>query len=248
MNHYICVNNYLKLRNKMKVLYLITISALLLFGCKSEQDKDLTEEEVQKNEAHIATVIEKIPAKGYTYLQVSENKNDYWIAVPTLEIEIGETVYFSKFMVMEDFRSDNIDKSFDRILFVEDARKSPTPDEMKKIHSEATSTDKQEIKVEPLKDGKTIQQVYSDKSALNGKVVKVKGQVTKFNKQIMKRNWIHIQDGTGSENEFDLVITSDTDVQVGDIIIAEGKVAVDKDFGAGYFFHVMIEDAQLNKE
>jgi hypothetical protein len=219
-----------------------------LFSCKSEPDQDLTEEDVLKSEPHIATVIDKIPAKGYTYLQVSESKNDYWIAVPTMEIEIGETVYFSKFMVMEDFRSDNIDKSFDEILFVEDARKSPTPDEMKNIHSGATSTEKQEIKVEPLKDGKTVQQVYADKSALNGNIVKVKGQVTKFNKQIMKRNWIHIQDGTGSEKEFDLVITTNTDVQVGDIIVAEGKVAVDKDFGAGYFFPVMIEDAQIEKE
>ena len=232
----------------MKAIYLIVISAVILFGCKSEQDQDLTEKDVLKSEPHIAKVIDKIPAKGYTYLQVSESKNDYWIAVPTMEIEIGETVYFSKFMVMEDFRSDNIDKSFDEILFVEDARKSPTPDEMKNIHSGATSTEKQEIKVEPLKDGKTVQQLYSDKSALNGKVVKVKGQVTKFNKQIMKRNWIHIQDGTGNENEFDLVITSNTDVQVGDIIVAEGKVAVDKDFGAGYFFPVMIEDAQIKKE
>ncbi len=232
----------------MKTIYLILISVFILFGCKSEQTEDLKEEDVIKSEAHIGKVIDKIPAKAYTYLQVSENKNDYWIAVPTMEIEIGETVYFSRFMVMEDFRSDNIDKSFDEILFVEDARKSPTPDEMKKIHSGATSTDKQEIKVEPLKDGKTIQQVYVDKSTLNGKVVKVKGQVTKFNKQIMKRNWIHIQDGTGSETEFDLVITTNTDVQVGDIIIAEGKIAVDKDFGAGYYFPVMIEDAQIEKE
>ena len=232
----------------MKAIYLILISALILFSCKSEQNQDVNAEDVQKSEAHIGKVIDKIPAKGYTYLQVSENKNDYWIAVPTMEIEIGETVYFSKFMVMEDFSSENIDKSFDEILFVEDARKSPTPDEMKNIHSGATSTEKQEIKVEPLEDGITVQQLYNDKSTLNGKVVKVKGQVTKFNKQIMKRNWIHIQDGTGTENEFDLVITSNTDVQVGDIIVAEGKVAVDKDFGAGYFFPVMIEEAQVEVE
>jgi hypothetical protein len=232
----------------MKAIYLILIFGLIFFGCKSEQNQDLNEADVQKNEAHIGKVIDKIPAKGYTYLQVSENKNDYWIAVPTMEIEIGETVYFSRFMVMEDFRSDNIDKSFDQILFVEDARKSPTPDEMKKIHAGTTSTEKQEIKVEPLKDGKTIQQIYSDKSALTGTIVKVKGQVTKFNKQIMKRNWIHIQDGTGTENEFDLVITTNTEVQVGEIIIAEGKVAVDKDFGAGYFFPVMIEDALIEKK
>lgn len=232
----------------MKVIYLLIITSLILFSCGGEQNKDLDEADVQKNEPHIAKVIDKIPAKGYTYLQVSENKKDYWIAVPTMEIEAGETVYFSKFMIMEDFRSDNINKSFDQILFVEDARKSPTPNEMKNIHSGATAIEKQKVNIEPLKDGMSIQQIYSGKSDLKGKVVKVKGQVVKFNKQIMKRNWIHIQDGTGTENEFDLVVTSDTDVKVGDVIIAEGKVSVDKDFGAGYFFPVIIEDAQVQKE
>lgn len=232
----------------MKVLSLILISFMILFGCANEEKQELTEQEAMKNEPHIGKVIDKIPAKGYTYLQVTENKNDFWIAVPTMEIEIGETVYFSRYMVMEDFRSDNIDKSFDQILFVEDARKSPTPDEMKKIHSGVQTTEKQEIKIEPLSDGKTIQQIYADKSALNGEVVKVRGKVVKFNKQIMKRNWIHIQDGTGNENEFDLVMTSNEDVQVGNIITAEGKVVIDKDFGAGYFFPVIIEDVKIEKE
>jgi len=232
----------------MKLLALILISFMILFGCANEEKQELTEQEAMKSEPHIGKVIDKIPAKGYTYLQVTENKKDFWIAVPTMEIEIGETVYFSKYMVMEDFRSDNIDKSFDQILFVEDARKSPTPDEMKKIHSGVQTTEKQEIKIEPLSDGKTIQQIYADKSSLNGEVVKVRGKVVKFNKQIMKRNWIHIQDGTGGENEFDLVMTSNEEVQVGDIITAEGKVVIDKDFGAGYFFPVMIEDVKIEKE
>jgi len=232
----------------MKVLSLILISFMILFGCANEEKQELTEQEAMKNEPHIGKVIDKISAKGYTYLQVTENKNDFWIAVPTMEIEIGETVYFSRYMVMEDFRSDNIDKSFDQILFVEDARKSPTPDEMKKIHSGVQSTEKQEIKIEPLSDGKTVQQIYADKSSLNGELVKVKGKVVKFNKQIMKRNWIHIQDGTGSAEEFDLVLTSDDEVKVGDVIVAEGKVAVDKDFGAGYFFPVIIENVKIYKE
>jgi hypothetical protein len=232
----------------MKVLSIIVISLMLLLGCANEEKQDLNEMDSLKNESHIAKVIEKIPAKGYTYLQVTENKKDYWIAIPAMDIEIGETVYFSRFMIMEDFRSDNIDKSFDKILFVEDARKSPTPDEMKKIHSGVLTGEKQDVKIEPLQDGKTIQQIFSEKSSLNGEVVKVKGQVVKFNKQIMKRNWIHIQDGTGSADEFDLVLTSDDEVKVGDIIVAEGKVAVDKDFGAGYFFPVIIEDANIDKE
>ena len=131
----------------MKAIYLVLVYIFMIFGCSTDQNQDLSEAEIQKNEPHIAKVKEVITAGGYNYLQVTENKNDYWIAVPTMEVEVGETVYFSKFMVMEDFHSDNVDKTFDKILFVEDARKSTTPDEMKKIHSGAASTEKQQINI-----------------------------------------------------------------------------------------------------
>lgn len=232
----------------MKSLYISLISLFLIVSCSQEESHDLNEMEVVKSEPHIAKVVDKIPSNNYLYLQVIENKETFWIAVPAMEIETGETVYFSKYMIMSDFKSENIERTFETILFVEDARKSATPDEMKKIHSGATSVEKQNIKIEPLANGKTIQQIYTDKSSLNGKMVMTKGKVVKFNKQIMKRNWIHIQDGTGDENSFDLVVTTNDEVQVGDIIAAEGKLSVDKDFGAGYFFSVIIEDAKIEKE
>ena len=231
----------------MKALYLILISLFFIVSCSEEETKDINEMDALKSEPHIAKVVEKIPSNNYLYLQVSENKETYWIAVPAMDIDPGETIYFSKYMVMNDFKSDNIDRTFDNVLFVEDARKSATPDEMKKIHSGATSVEKQDINIEPLAEGKTIQQIYADKSSLNGQMVVTKGKVVKFNKQIMKRNWIHIQDGTGDENSYDLVITTDDEVKVGDVITAEGKIAVDKDFGAGYFFPVIIEEAKIEK-
>ena len=232
----------------MKALYSILALLLFLLACTSEDDKNISDMDDLKNEPHIAKVIEKIEVKGYNYLQVSENKEDYWIAVPTMDIKVGETVYFSKFMVMKDFRSETIDRTFDNILFIEDARKSATPEEMKNIHSGSTSAEKQDVSIEPLSDGFTIERIFEDKSSLNGKTVKVKGKVVKYNHQIMKRNWIHIQDGTGTEKEYDLVITSQDEVKVGDTIVAEGKFVTDKDFGAGYFFSVVIEDAKISKE
>jgi hypothetical protein len=229
----------------MKALYLILISLFFVVTCTEEETKDINELDELKSEPHIAKVVEKIPSNNYLYLQVSENRETFWIAVPAMEIETGETIYFSKYMVMSDFKSENIERTFDTILFVEDARKSSTPDEMKKIHSGAIPVEKQDVKIEPLVEGKTIEQIYADKSSLNGTMVTIRGKVIKFNKQIMKRNWIHIQDGTGDENSFDLVITTNDEVKVGDVITVEGKIAVDKDFGAGYFFPVIIEDAKI---
>lgn len=234
----------------MKLLKLVLIPAfiLILIACSEDESQNMDETEDLKTEPHIARVVEKISASGYLYLQVSENKESFWIAVPAMEIETDETIYFSKYMVMKDFKSESIDRTFDELLFVEDARKSSAPDEMKKIHSGAMNIERKEINIKPITDGKTVAQVYQEKSELNGKTVKVKGEVVKFNKQIMKRNWIHIQDGTGDENSYDLAITSQDDVQVGDLVIVSGKLAVDKNFGSGYFFPVIIEEAKVEKE
>ena len=231
----------------MKVLFLILITLLFVVACSEEKNENLNDLDAIKSEPHIAKVVDKIEVNNYKYLQVSENKKNYWIAVPTMPIEVGETVYFSKYTVMSDFKSSTIDRTFDEILFVDDARKSPTPNEMKKIHTDALTLDKENVKVEPASDGKTIAQIFSQKSELKGQMVKVRGKVVKFNKQIMNRNWIHIQDGTGTEKDYDLVLTSNDDVKVGDVITAEGKLAVDKDFGSGYFFPVIIEEVKIEK-
>ncbi len=232
----------------MKLILTLFVGSILLFAsCNSEeeiQNDNSTTEEI-KNEAHIARVVDIINTNNYTYLQVSENKNTFWIAVPTMEIEIGETVYFSKYMEMKNFKSESIDKTFSSILFVDDARKSSTPDHMKQVHSGAMTVPKQNVNIEHLDEGYTVEQIYKNKDKLNGKSVEIKGKVIKYNPQIMNRNWIHIQDGTGTENDYDLVVTSSDQVKVGDVIVVEGMVTTDKDFGAGYYFPVIVENASI---
>jgi uncharacterized protein YerC len=165
-----------------------------------------------------------------------------------MKIENGESVYFSQYMEMKDFKSETLNRTFESVLFVNDASKSMNKMNMKNPHSEVQSIDKQTASVETLKDGKTIADIYKNKQSLNDKTVKVKGKVVKFNSGIMNRNWVHIQDGTDNNGDFDLLITSDETVKVGDIIIAEGKLAIDKDFGAGYFYAVVLENAKVTKQ
>jgi hypothetical protein len=97
-------------------------------------------------------------------------------------------------------------------------------------------------------DGKSIAEIYSDKSKLSGKKVKVRGRVVKYNGDIMGKNWIHIQDGTGSAGSNDLAVTSTAGTKVGDLILVNGTVAINKDFGGGYKYSVILEDAQLTVE
>jgi hypothetical protein len=58
---------------------------------------------------------------------------------------------------------------------------------------------------------------------------------------IMGRNWVHIQDESGAE--FDLTITTNEQIQLGQMVNMEGVLAVNKDFGAGYFYKVIVENA-----
>ena len=111
-------------------------------------------------------------------------------------------------------------------------------------HQGKVITAKADVKVEPCADCITIGKLLADKKTYAGKVVKVKGQVTKYNSGIMGKNWVHIQDGTEFEDSFDLTVTTSGTAAMGQIITFEGKISLDKDFGYGYAYSVMMEDAQ----
>lgn len=93
----------------------------------------------------------------------------------------------------------------------------------------------------------TIAELYAQRAALAGKAVRVRGQVTKFNAEIMGRNWVHLQDGSGSSerDDFDLTVTTKDTAQPGQVVLVQGLVQQDRDFGAGYRYTVILEDATL---
>ncbi|MEN8140918.1 MAG: DNA-binding protein [Thermodesulfobacteriota bacterium] len=107
----------------------------------------------------------------------------------------------------------------------------------------------QEIKVEKVAGGYSIGEIFSQAAQLNGKKVKVRGQVVKATPQIMGTNWLHLQDGSGDpmQNSHDLVVTSGAMAEVGKVIVVEGTMAANKDFGAGYFYKAIIEQAEIKK-
>ena len=237
----------------MRGIFLVVISfftILLYTGC-GEKEQPQVQNQNQMNDAgtsnqvHVVQVEEKMDASSYSYLKVNENGNSYWIAVPTMDVKPGEKIYFSKSMEMKDFKSETLGKTFESVLFVDDASKDAMGQDVASPHSKISTGKDVSIKVEPLKDGYSIEQIYSKKSSLVDKVVKVKGVVVKINKDIMNTNWIHIQDGTGKDGTHDLLVTSDTVPEIGQTIIAEGKVISDKDFGAGYFYSVLLENSKI---
>ena len=110
-------------------------------------------------------------------------------------------------------------------------------------HTGKVVTSKIDVKIEPCADCVTIGKLLENSKSYEGKVIRVKGQVTKYNGGILGKNWIHIQDGTEYGEGFDLTITTDIAAQVGETVTFEGKIALDKDFGYGYAYDVIMEDA-----
>ncbi|MDZ7740998.1 MAG: hypothetical protein U5Q03_04425 [Bacteroidota bacterium] len=161
---------------------------------------------------------------------------------------------FTEGMMMKDFESKQLGKTFDSVMFIQEfsakplnQRKMPPQGD---AHEHTKSMKNQNISVETAEGGISIEELYRNTENYNGEKVTVRGQVVKINNNIMKRNWIHIQDGSGYDGNYDLTITSTLPVsfKVGDIITFEGVISTDKDFGAGYVYDVIMEGAGIVKE
>jgi len=92
---------------------------------------------------------------------------------------------------------------------------------------------------------KTVEAVHLEKTQLKGKQVSVKGKVTKVNNGIMKRNFLHVQDGSGEKDTNDLIVTSSETASVGDQVIVTGTVVLDTDFGFGYKYPLLVEKSSI---
>jgi len=97
--------------------------------------------------------------------------------------------------------------------------------------------------------GKTVEEVYKEKDALaNGKVV-VRGKVVKVNPDIMGKNWLHVRDGSGGDGTNDLTVTTaGTLPDVGEVVVVSGTLVLDQDFGMGYQYPVIVQDAEITIE
>jgi len=104
--------------------------------------------------------------------------------------------------------------------------------------------------IKPAEGGQTIKQIYAGQAKLAGTTISVRGKVVKYNSMILGKNWLHLQDGTGSaaNDNNDLTVTTDASAAVGDTVLVSGKVSTNRDFGAGYKYSVMIEDAKVTVE
>jgi hypothetical protein len=234
----------------MKLISIISILiiTLLISACKKEEEQVQTETPMA--EAGHKIVVEEVTQAGsYTYIKAKEGEQSYWLAVTKRDVEEGSTLYFQRGMEMKNFESKDLNRTFESILFVDQISDKPFEAagvaEVTDAHKRAKSSEKLSISVPPAQNGISIGELYADKSDYKDQMAIISGKVTKFNAGIMGRNWVHIQDGSEANGKFDLTITTKENVTVGDVVTFSGTISLDKDFGAGYAYEVIMENATI---
>jgi hypothetical protein len=195
-------------------------------------------------------VMEVKDVDSYTYLRLKTRDGETWAAVSTAAVKKGATVSIENAMVMNNFESKTLKKTFPTIVFGTLGGAAAGQSTLGSKMAMATVADAGPVKVAKASGANAyvVADVVSKSVQLKDKPVKVNGQVVKYNAGIMGKNWIHLRDGSGTpaKNDNDILVTTAATAKVGDLVTVSGVVRNDKDFGAGYSYKVLIEDATLN--
>ena len=228
-----------------------------LFGTyiisSSHSAQKSTAEELQQNlpstiDGRITDIID-VPS--YTYVEVETGNDKAWAAVPTTSVSIGDEVSFSAATPMEKFYSRTLDREFAVIYFVDRFITDAGITTMSTAAAAAHGQLSQEAAVVPVNEinkvdgGNTIAEIHARKGELDGNTIRVRGQVTRFTANVLEVNWVHIRDSSGAAN---LTVTTDATVAINDVVIVEGKLGLDRDYGYGYVYPVILQDARITKE
>ncbi len=233
-------------------------------------------------------VLEVQDVPSYTYLRLKTQNGETWAAIVTTPIKPGAKVTIENAIVMTNFESKTLKKTFPMIVFGSLAGAAGSaPSQLGMYNSGAsamsgaatggpavmgeaasgTSTTGHALgtayatipgkKLETINDvhipkakggnAKTVEEVVKNRVALKGKTVVVRGKVVKYNAGILGKNWVHLRDGSGSatDQSDDILVTTANETKLDAIVTAKGVVHNDEDFGAGYAYKVLIEEATL---
>jgi hypothetical protein len=192
---------------------------------------------------------------------IKTDQDERWVAVPKTAVLVDDVVQTQQGMPMSNFESKTLNRTFDLIYFAGGLQNLSAPAAaavesgaaLPPNHPTTDTTVKipaADIKVAELTPGQDIAYVYANKDSLAGQKISLRGEVVKYNANILGTNFIHIQDGSGdvADGSNDLIVTSTTETAVGETIVLTGTLVLDKDFGAGYTYPVLMDDASITAD
>ena len=230
----------------MSILKTLGIDCALLFSVTIASAND-------ENDGK-GTVSETMTSGGYVYVRLEEDGN--WVASTPIPVVVGDKVTYTGGMMMKDFTSRTLNRSFEYILFASkievinevnaDAHSTAVND-MHAVAKTAAAIAPQPGEIPTLKGGKSIADVHAGSEQLIDQQVSLRARVMKASMNIMGRNWITLQDGTGTAPNDRLIATTSEVVAIGDLVTVTGVVHTNVDLGSGYNYSVLIEEATFSQ-
>lgn len=204
-------------------------------------------------------VLEVLNVENFTYLRLNTHAGEIWTAVINTPVQKGNVVTIKDAIVMNNFESKILKRTFKTILFgtlvspngsVKPSGSAGVPLVMGTSYlalAQKWNTGNIHVTKPNDANARTIVEIVTKADELKEKSVVLRGKVVKYNPDIMGKNWIHLRDGSGSaaNNTDDILVTSINPVKLGDVVTFKGVVRVDKDFGAGYAYKVLVDEATL---
>ncbi len=253
------------MNKRLLTFLLISSASSFLIACQQKNSENTAPPPATKSEQPVPAVktntankiygkvTDVIEAVGYTYVQVDTGKEKIWAAGPNAQFAKGSMIAFTTEMPMKNFHSKALNRDFSMIYFVNrfitdrPADNEQAGNEMPNPHAEIRKN-QAAINVSGIKKAKNgfnIKEVYQQKQSLSGKQVRIRGKVTKVTARVLGKNWVHLKDGSTDK---DLTLTTGGTAKVGDTILVDGRLSLNKDFGYGYTYDLIIEDAKVTVE
>ena len=238
------------------------LSATAVIAMPDKGSPPATDASQSADETLTGKILQTMDSGGYTYIHLQKKNGDkIWVAVTVTPVTVGSQITFAGGMEMGNFESKTLKRTFDKIIFADGVVSAPTA-KVKEVdphsdkgapHGSKAAVSSKDTKISVPKaageNAYTVKEIFASSAKLNKKKVVVRGKVVKVSAQIMGKNWIHIQDGSGTTaaGNHNLVCTSTEMADVDDVVTISGTLAKDKDFGGGYKYVVIVEDATVKK-
>lgn len=249
----------------MKRLFPLLLTIALLAACKG---KEKAAAKADPHAGHAAAaanimtgvVLETMDVSSYTYVRLKTDQEEVWAAAPVTKVKTGDTVVISDPMLMVNHESKSLKRTFEKIFFAGSlTSKAEWASGRQQMgaghgaqgggHPKVEAPDMEIGKIGKAAGGVTVGEIFKDRMKFEGKAITVRGRVVKANYGIMNKTWLHVRDGTGQEGGNDLTVTTTEETpKAGDIVTVSGVFAGEKDFGMGYRYPGIVENAQVTVE
>lgn len=217
------------------------------------------------------TVIYTKNAGNYTYIRLKEADRKIWLATSPLQVSVGDPIEYVGGDVMKKFESKAMKKTFDEIRFVTRIRvvkNGPLPDNQAMASiahpKSASKEDPKESAMDVPKNSpvapfpkkgeikktgreKMVEEIFSGMEQLKDRPVTLRGKVIKVSKNILKKNWITLSDGTGTAPDDRIVAVTTDLVALGDVATVTGILKTNVNLGGGYKYKVLIDESRFEK-